>query len=157
MSSLLNPAAEFDYNLRVRELFANLNHAGSLPVAGLAGAVREPPSGVGDMKTGGSRIAPTQTSSVLSAMAGSRAQGASVQLYIDVRDTHVQTVRYQAYGCPHFLAACESLAQWLEGQACDALSRWHWREVETELAVPAGKRSRLLLLDEVLSVLSKAM
>jgi NifU-like protein involved in Fe-S cluster formation len=128
MSAMLNPAAEFDYSPRVRELFANLKHAGSLALA----------------------------STVTTTAAGSREQGTSVRLYIDVRDTHVQTVRYQAYGCPHFLAACESLARWLEGRACAELSRWRWRDVESELDVPATKRSRLLLLDEVLSALSKA-
>jgi NifU-like protein involved in Fe-S cluster formation len=154
MSELLNPAAEFDYSPRVRELFANLKHVGSLPVADPVGAARELPSN--SMQIGGSRTAPTQMDTVLSATAGSREQGASVQLYIDVRDARVQTVRYQAYGCPYFLAACESLALWLEGRALGELSQWRWRDVETELAVPASKRSRLLLLDEALSVLSKA-
>ena len=129
MCAMLKPAAEFDYNPRVRELFANLRHAGSLATA----------------------------PNIVTAIAGSREQGASVQLYIEVRDARVQVVRYRAYGCPHFLAACESLAQWLEGRAFEALSQWRWRDVETELAVPANKRSRLLVLDEALLALSKVL
>ena len=147
MSVVLNPAAEFDYNPRVRELFANLRHAGSLSVVG---AVRDPPSDV--MRTGGLR-----TNTTLSATAGSREQGASVTLYIDAHDAEVKIVKYQAYGCPHFLAACESLAQWMEGRPITELSQWRWRDVETELAVPASKRARLLLLDEALSALTEAL
>lgn len=129
MSAALNPAAEFDYSPRVRELFANLEHAGSLD------------------------IGPT----VVSTAEGSREQGASVTLYIDVRDARVKVVKYQAYGCPHFLAACEHLAQWMEGRPITELSQWRWRDVETELAMPASKRSRLLLLDEALLTLIKAL
>ena len=129
MSAVLNPAVEFDYSSRVRELFANLEHAGLLDVG----------------------------PAVVSAMAGSHEQGASVRLYIDVRAARVNIVKYQAYGCPHFLAACESLARWMEGRPITELSQWRWRDVEAELAIPAGKRSRLLLLEEALSTLSKAV
>lgn len=128
MSEVLNPAAEFDYSPRVRELFANLKHAGSRDAG------------------------PT----VFNAAVGSREQGASVQFYIDVRDARVQSIRYQAYGCPHFLAACESLARWLDGRAVSELSQWRWRDAEAELAVPASKRSRLLLLDEALLAMRHA-
>lgn len=160
---MLNPAAELDYSPRVRELFANLEHAGSLPVSYPAEARHASSSGAGDAETGGSwvnhslrsRTAPTQMGTVLKATVGSREQGASVQFYLDVRDARVNAVRYQAYGCPHVLAASESLAQWLEGRALSELSQWRWRDVEAELVVPASKRSRLLLLDEIVSALSK--
>jgi len=129
MGAILKPAAEFDYNPRVQDLFASLRHAGSLAAA----------------------------PNVVSAMAGSYDQGASVRLYLEVREARVQTVKYQAYGCPHFLAACESLAQWSEGRAGDELSQWRWRDVETELGIPAAKRARLLLLDELMLELSKVV
>jgi NifU-like protein involved in Fe-S cluster formation len=74
-------------------------------------------------------------------------------LFVEVGDACVRTVRYQAYGCPHFLAACEQLAQWLEGRSINELRQWSWRDVEAELAIPASKRSRLLLLDEAVVAL----
>jgi NifU-like protein involved in Fe-S cluster formation len=126
---MLEPAREFDYSPRVQELFANLKHAGLLAAA----------------------------PNVVSAMAGSREQGASVRVWVVVRAARVQTVNYQAYGCPHFLSACESLAEWLDGRACNELSQWRWRDVEAELEIPAAKRARLLLLDEVMLELSKAV
>jgi NifU-like protein involved in Fe-S cluster formation len=127
LSEVLNPAAEFDYSPGVRELFNNLQHAGSLAAA-----------------------------NVLSASAGSREQGAWLQLFVEVSAARV-TARYLAYGCPHFLAACESLAYWLEGRACNELSQWRWRDVETQLQVPTVKRNRLLLLDDVLQRLSREL
>ncbi len=119
----LNPAAEFDYSPRVRELFADLRHAGAL--AGAAHAI-------------------------VSAQAGSREQGASVCLQMAFAGDGIQAVRYRAYGCPHFLAACESLARWLEGRTRAELGQWRWRDVEAELGVPTAKRARLLLLEDAL-------
>lgn len=124
---MLKPAAEFEYSPRVRQLFANLQHAGFLG----------------------------ETPNVLSISVGSREQGAKARWWLAVRAEWVQTVRYQAYGCPHFLAACESLAQWLEGHAVDTLSQWRWADVEAELQVPATKRARLLLLEDVVMRLQK--
>jgi NifU-like protein involved in Fe-S cluster formation len=167
--STLNPAAEFEYNARVRELFADLRHAGSMPVGTVSGSTitvgHEPPFHTVNTQEGNSwvnhslrsRIAAKQTSKALSAAVGSREQGFSIQLFVAVHDGQMRTVRYQAYGCPHFLAASESLARWLEGRAVSELSQWRWRDVEVELAVPASKRSRLLMLDEALSALNKML
>jgi len=117
----LNPAAEFLYNEAVLALFYNLRHVGSLPV--------------------GADIHVVQV--------GTAAQGVSASWYVQTATDRIITVRYRAYGCPHFLAACESLARWLEGRERAALSDWQWRDLEIQLGVPAAKRSRLLLLDDV--------
>lgn len=117
---VLNPAMEFDYNARVRELFADLRHAHVLPDVSV------------------------------SASAGAREQGSYVTLFMQIQDRRVRSASYQAYGCPHFLAACELLARWLQGRALTELSQWPWRDVENELAIPANKRARLLVLDDVL-------
>jgi NifU-like protein involved in Fe-S cluster formation len=133
MALMLNPAAEFDYNARVRELFADLRHARALPSLI---ALREPP---------------------VIATVGARDQGAELQLWmwIEARAQQVQEVGYQAYGCPHFLAGCETLARWLKGRSIGELSRWSWRDVEAELDVPASKRARLLVLETALLAIQK--
>ena len=128
---MLNPAAEFDYNARVRELFADLRHARALPSLG---ALREPP---------------------VIATVGARDQGAELQLWIEAHAQRVQDVGYQAYGCPHFLAGCESLARWLKGRSIGELSRWSWRDVEAELDMPASKRARLLVQEAALLAIQK--
>ncbi len=130
---MLKPGAEFDYNSRVRELFAHLQHAGSLATV-------------------------SDVAKVVSASAGARQQGAGVELFAEIRQAaHIHTVRYQAYGCPHFLAACECLAIWLEGRAIREIGQWHWRDVEAELQVPSAKRARLLLLDDALQALHRKL
>ena len=113
------------YNAQVRELFSQLIHAGSVVSANDA----------------------------LSVAAGSYDQGAQATFSVVLDQCVIQAVRYQAYGCPHFLAACEWLATWMEGRRWNDLSAWSWREVERILQVPANKRARLLLLDDVVSQL----
>ncbi len=130
----LRPAAEFEYSPRVRELFANLQHTGALsdtPAANPANAM-------------------------LCADAGSREQGAHIRLCIEVRDAVVQTVRYQAYGCPHFLAACESLARWLKQRPLRDGHTWSRRTLENELEFPVHKRAKLLILEDALNKLLAA-
>jgi nitrogen fixation protein NifU and related proteins len=124
--SVLNPAAGFLYSAPVHKLFAHLTHAGALPDAKVTVAV------------------------------GSVEQGASVIWTADVQNHVVVRARYQAYGCPHFLAGCESLARWLQGRPVSELANWRWQELETLLAAPAAKRSRWLLLEDVVIRLAKA-
>ena len=114
-----------EYNMKVRELFNHLNHSGAMQ----------------------------QGSGILSASAGSREQGASIAIWFAVQESIIQTIRYQAYGCPHFLASCEYLAQSMEGRPFAELTQWNWRDAETDLAVPASKRARLLILEEALRML----
>lgn len=123
MNAVLRPAAGFEYSTRVRELFADLRHAGSLVPA----------------------------ADVLQASAGLPEQGARIHIWVRMQADRMQTVRYQAYGCPYFLAACECLAQWLEGRPYAERGQWPWRDLEAQLAIPAGKRARLLVLEEVLN------
>lgn len=121
------PMSEQTYNLRVRELFAHLAHAGSLNPA----------------------------HDLLRFTVGTHEQGAYAEFSVAHGKSCIELVRYQAYGCPHFLAACEWLGSWLEGRAWLELSMWDWRDVEHVLDVPANKRARLLLLDDVIGQLRR--
>lgn len=118
----LNPAAEFDYSPAVHALFADLRHAGVLPVS--------------------TALAVSQ--------AGSHEQGARVFLQAEISNGQVQAIRYQAYGCPHFLAACESLARWLETRGIRECRDWSRSRLERELELPAQKRAKLLVLEDAL-------
>jgi NifU-like protein involved in Fe-S cluster formation len=119
---VLDVIQEQSYNSHVRELFTHLTHAGSL----------------------------TSEHDPLHVTAGSYEQGAQAMFFVSRSAEIIGIVRYQAYGCPHFLAACEWLATWMEGRTSNDLSAWSWREVERVLEVPANKRARLLLLDDVI-------
>lgn len=117
----LTPAVDLEYNDNVVRLFRAPRHAGSLPP--------------GDR--------------VLEAAAGARAQGASVRLWLELTaEQRVKTARFQAYGCPHFIAATESLCAWAEGRTLNELNEWNWPELASSLDIPAGKRARLLVLED---------
>lgn len=120
--SAANSFATVDYSADVVRLFKQACHAGSL--AGIEHAV--------------------------CGQAGMRAKGASVRLWLQFRDDRVQTARFEAYGCPHFLAAAEALCDWAEHRTRTELETWNWSEVAAYLAMPPAKRARLLVLEDAL-------
>jgi len=113
---------ESDYNANVARLFKDARHAGAL----------------------------VATQDAVNGQAGARAQGASVRLWLCFQGERVQTARFQAYGCPHFIASAESLCSWAEGRTRSELQAWNWRESAAYLAVPPSKRARLLVLEDAL-------
>ena len=61
--------------------------------------------------------------------AGDREQGAAVQFAFRIEQDRVVEARFQAFGCPHLLAA----ASWVTEEAARGLDRsqlaaWDWRE-----------------------------
>jgi len=122
LTDSLNPAAELEYNANVVRLFRAPLHAGSL-------------AAVVDAKQGS---------------AGSRAQGASVRVWLQIANERVVTAKFEAYGCPHFIAAAEKLCEWAGNRTLSELKHWNWREVAAYLQLPAGKRARLLVLEDAL-------
>jgi len=56
--------------------------------------------------------------------------------------------RFQAFGCPHFLAAASWLTDRLRGARREEIADWDWREAAEALEVPAAKFGRLLTLQD---------
>lgn len=80
--------------------------------------------------------------------AGNRTAGAEVSLAVRIADGMVADVRFQAFGCPHFLAAASRATELLKGLPVAELARWTAGEMGRELAVPVEKRGRLLILED---------
>ena len=108
------------YGAEVRHRMAMLSGAGSLPAGG----------------------------DVVTVCAGDREQGAEVRLQFRVADGRVEDARFQAFGCPHFLAAASWLTDRLRGAGPAQLEAWDWREAAAALEVPAAKYGRLLTLQD---------
>ena len=108
------------YGAEVRRRMAALSGAGSLPEGG----------------------------DVVTACAGDREQGAEVRLQFHVADGRVVDARFQAFGCPHFLAAASWLTDRLRGAGAAQCEVWDWREAAAALEVPAAKYARLLTLQD---------
>ncbi len=93
---------------------------------------------------------------VIQGSAGSQAQGAWFVFSARIAAGRLAVVRFQAYGCPHCLAAASWLSERLVGAGVAALAAWRWREAAEALQVPAAKHGRLLLLEDAARALAAA-
>jgi nitrogen fixation NifU-like protein len=91
---------------------------------------------------------------VIEGVAGSVAQGTMFVLSARVVGERVEAVRFEAYGCPHCIAAGSWLSERLVGLSQPELQRWNWREADDALRFPAEKRGRLLILEDAVKALS---
>jgi NifU-like N terminal domain len=114
---------------RVRDLFANLHHAGAGATVADGGA--EPPGG---------RVAEGE--------AGREQYGTRVRFMLRLAGSRLVEARYYAYGCPHTLATCEWLARRLEEDGREAIGGPDdWCRA---LGVPIVKLGRLLVVEDAL-------
>lgn len=86
--------------------------------------------------------------SVVTGRAGEREQGCAVALQFDVRDGRIAEARFNAFGCPHLLAAASWLTERVQGWSREQLAAWDWQEAARALAVPPAKSGRLLTLQD---------
>ena len=91
----------------------------------------------------------------IEAEAGSVGQGTRFHLSALTDGSALTQVRFEAYGCPHCIAAASWLTEALVGAHCDDLLRWNWREVGQVLEVPAEKRGHLLILEDAVRRLAE--
>jgi nitrogen fixation NifU-like protein len=93
---------------------------------------------------------------VVEAEAGSRAQGTQFHLSARLVGNRISAVHFEAYGCPHCIAAGSWLTERLKGLGAEQLRHWSWREVAEALEVPAEKRGHLLILEDAVRRLAEA-
>lgn len=118
----MDPVSQFEYSPEVLRRFSHPTFAGSL----------------------------AQQPGAFAAEAGSRRAGASVRLWVLPNDGRAERVQFEAYGCPHFVAAADMLAEWCQGRKFNELDQWNWLTVQNTLQVPQSKRGRLLILENAL-------
>ena len=93
---------------------------------------------------------------VIRGTAGSVAQGTMFALSARVAADRIEAVRFEAYGCPHCIAAGSWLSERLVGLTRAELRVWNWRDADQVLGFPAQKRGRLLILEDAVHALSEA-
>ncbi len=93
---------------------------------------------------------------VIKGVAGSVAQGTQFVLSARVAGDKIEAVRFEAYGCPHCIAAGSWLTERLVGLTEPELRQWRWRAADEALQFPAEKRGRLLILEDAVKALSEA-
>jgi hypothetical protein len=125
----------------VRRLFESLMHAGQLSMS--------------DPVEAGPAAVVAQDRTIAHGEAGKQALGTWVRFAVCRIGAQVAQVRYQAYGCPHTLAACEWLARELEaGKLASIGGPHHWSQV---LGIPTIKLGRLLWVEDALRTALEAV
>jgi NifU-like protein involved in Fe-S cluster formation len=116
----------------VRALFADLAHAGDLPLTDDPGVL-------------------------LYGEGGSQAAGTQVRFVLRMGPGQVYEARYRAYGCPYTLASCEWLARRLAGVQLREASAAGLTaaiggplEWAAALDIPAERLGRLLIIEDAL-------
>lgn len=81
---------------------------------------------------------------------GSLEQGAWVVFRLRVAGDRVLALAWQAWGCPHTIAACSLAAETLAGSTRAELQAFDPLSLRAPLEVPALKTGRLLLIGDAL-------
>jgi NifU-like protein involved in Fe-S cluster formation len=74
-----------------------------------------------------------------------------VRFQLQLTDGAVAAAGFQAFGCPHTIAAADVVAEWLEGKRIDAARRLDARAVCAELEVPVEKLGKLLRIEDAVA------
>ena len=84
-------------------------------------------------------------------------QGVRVQLSADVNDGSITAMRFQAWGCPHVIAAAEAVCSDYEGRAVSDLDDFSAAELMQSLAVPREKTGRIIVLEDAVRSLGATL
>ncbi|HJP39051.1 MAG TPA: iron-sulfur cluster assembly scaffold protein [Gammaproteobacteria bacterium] len=87
---------------------------------------------------------------VLNAAAGQREQGTEVVFHIGITTGRIAAITFQAFGCPHTIAACSVLTERLTGLPVAALDDVKWTELVASLDLPVEKTGRMLIIEDAL-------
>src|SRR5262245_7821012 len=91
---------------------------------------------------------PHATPGLVSGEAYDRTLQVWVRFDLQVLDGVIQTVRFEAFGCPHTVAAADLVAERLEGRRFDAVRGVDAAELGAALGVPAEKLGKLLRIED---------
>lgn len=83
-------------------------------------------------------------------------QGVRIRLTLSAPDGRVESVRFEAWGCPHVLAACEAFCASAEGRSLAELREYSAAAVMQSLAIPVEKTGRILVLEDAVRALGNA-
>lgn len=97
------------------------------------------------------RELPDGTPGLVSGEAEDRTLHVWVRFQLQLIDGVVRAARYQAYGCPHALAAADLVAEQLEGRSTAAARALDVRAVCEPLGVPVEKLGKLLRIEDALA------
>lgn len=74
--------------------------------------------------------------------------GVRIRLTMSSPGGTIDTLRFQAWGCPHVIAACEAFCAACEGRQAADLRTYSAAGLMQSLAVPVEKTGRILVLED---------
>ena len=87
---------------------------------------------------------------LFSGEAGIREHGVQVVFSMRVVDRQIAEIRFQAFACPHTIAACSLATERLEGAPVEALLDVSPDALAVALEVPVEKMGRMLVVQDAL-------
>jgi nitrogen fixation protein NifU and related proteins len=75
-------------------------------------------------------------------------QGLRIRLFATVSNGHISALRFQAWGCPHLIAAAEAFCAAYEGRPAAGLLDFSAADLIQSLPVPVEKTGRILVLED---------
>ena len=94
---------------------------------------------------------PPDAADVVEGTAEDRSLNFWIRFQVQVRGRTIERVRYQAYGCPHSLAAADLVACELEGSPVDALTNIDIENLARQIELPREKLGKLLRIEDALA------
>ena len=84
-------------------------------------------------------------------------QGVRISLTARVAGGRVEAMAFQAYGCPHVIAAAEAACAELEGGEAVELLEFSASDLMQSLSVPVEKTGRILVLEDAIRSLGRVI
>ena len=82
--------------------------------------------------------------------AGKRRTGADVVIYLHIIGDEISDARFEAYGCPHTIAAADYMAGRMIGRPVSAALDETAQQVADELGLPAEKLGQVLIVEDAI-------
>lgn len=84
-------------------------------------------------------------------------QGVRISLFATIEEGIATELRFQAWGCPHVIAAAEAFCAEFEGRAASGLLEFSVSGLMQSLSVPAEKSGRILVLEDAVRSLGSVV
>lgn len=93
----------------------------------------------------------------VSAVVAESDAGATLVLSAGIRNGKIAEMRFRAWGCPHLIAAAETVCAEFEGQPAGSLKGASAVRLQALLGVPVAKTGRMLLVEDALRSLGQQL
>ena len=84
-------------------------------------------------------------------------QGVRIAFSAEVAEGRIEALRFQAWGCPHFIAAAEAFCSKYEGKNVADLLEFSASDLMQSLSVPVEKTGRILVIEDAVRSLAQAL